>query len=54
MILPNFDEGSSPEGIRRSAALAEELGFQSVWATEHFVVGPEESAKPYRRLYDPL
>jgi probable F420-dependent oxidoreductase len=54
VILPNYDEGSSPAGIRSSAALAEELGFQSVWATEHFVVGPDASAKPYRRLYDPF
>jgi probable F420-dependent oxidoreductase len=54
VILPNFDEGSSRDGIRRSAALAEELGFRSVWATEHFVVGPDERAKPYRRVYDPF
>jgi probable F420-dependent oxidoreductase len=53
VILPNYDEGSSPDGIRRVAAAAEELGFDSVWATEHIVVGPD-AVDPYGRVYDPL
>jgi probable F420-dependent oxidoreductase len=53
VILPNFGAGSSPEGIRRSAQLAEELGFDSVWTTEHIVVGPQ-AYDPYGRVYDPL
>lgn len=53
MILPNFGEGSSPAGIRRTAEAAEELGFDSVWATEHIIVGPE-AVNPYGRVYDPL
>ena len=53
MILPNFGEGSSPDGIRRVAEAAEELGFDSVWATEHIIVGPE-GVDPYGRVYDPL
>ena len=53
MILPNFGRGSSPDGIRRSAELAEELGFDSVWATEHIIVGPE-GVDPYGRVYAPL
>ncbi len=39
--------------IRRVAELAEELGFDSVWATEHIIVGPE-AVDPYGRVYDPL
>jgi probable F420-dependent oxidoreductase len=54
VILPNYGEGSSPEGIRRAVSLAEELGFDSVWTTEHIVVGPDERADPYRRVYDSL
>jgi probable F420-dependent oxidoreductase len=54
VILPNFDAGSSPGGIRRAVEAAEELGFDSVWTTEHIVVGPEEAAAPYRRVYDAL
>lgn len=53
MILPNYGSGSSPEGIRRVAESAEELGFDSVWATEHIIVGAE-AVDPYGRVYDPL
>jgi probable F420-dependent oxidoreductase len=53
VILPNYGTGSSPEGIRRFAELAEELGFDSVWATEHIIVGPE-AVDPFGRVYDPL
>lgn len=52
-ILPNFGEGSSPTGIRRVAEAAEELGYDSVWTTEHIIVGPE-AADLYGRVYDPL
>jgi probable F420-dependent oxidoreductase len=53
VILPNYGESSSPEGIRRVAEAAEELGFDSVWTTEHIVVGPE-GVDPYGRVYDSL
>jgi probable F420-dependent oxidoreductase len=53
VILPNYGTGSSPEGIRRVAELAEELGFDSVWATEHIIVGPE-AVDPYGRVYSAL
>jgi probable F420-dependent oxidoreductase len=53
LILPNFGEGSTPDGIRRAADTAEELGFDSVWATEHVLVGPE-AVNPYGRVYAPL
>jgi probable F420-dependent oxidoreductase len=52
-ILPNFGDGSSPAGIRRATEAAEEAGFDSVWTTEHIVVGPE-GVDPYGRVYDPL
>jgi probable F420-dependent oxidoreductase len=53
VILPNYGADSSPDGIRRVAELAEELGFASVWTTEHIIVGPE-AVDPYGRVYDPL
>jgi len=53
VILPNYGTGSSPEVIRRDAKTAEEVGFDSVWTTEHIVVGPE-AVDPYGRVYDPL
>jgi probable F420-dependent oxidoreductase len=53
VILPNYGRDSNPDGIRRTAELAEELGFHSVWATEHIIVGPE-AYDPYGRVYAPL
>jgi probable F420-dependent oxidoreductase len=53
VILPNYGLDSNPDGIRRVAELAEELGFDSVWATEHIIVGPE-AVDPYGRVYAPL
>jgi probable F420-dependent oxidoreductase len=53
VILPNFGQESSPAAIRRFAEAAEELGFDSVWTTEHIIVGPE-AVDPYGRVYDPL
>jgi probable F420-dependent oxidoreductase len=53
VILPNYGQGSSPEGIRRVTELAAELGFDSVWTTEHIVVGPEARGS-FARVYDPL
>jgi probable F420-dependent oxidoreductase len=53
VILPNYGEGSSPDGIRATAETAEELGFDSAWATEHIIVGPE-AVDPYGRVFDPL
>jgi probable F420-dependent oxidoreductase len=53
IILPNFGEDATPEGVRAVAATAEELGFDSVWATEHIIVG-REAVDPYGRVLDPL
>jgi probable F420-dependent oxidoreductase len=53
IILPNFGEDATPEGVRAVAEAAEELGFDSVWATEHIIVGPE-AVDPYGRVLDPL
>ena len=53
IILPNFGERSSAAGIRRAAETAEELGYDSIWATEHVLVGPD-AVDPYGRVFAPL
>jgi probable F420-dependent oxidoreductase len=53
LILPNYGQDANPDGIRRVAEAAEELRFDSVWATEHIIVAAE-AADEYGRVYDPL
>jgi probable F420-dependent oxidoreductase len=53
VILPNYGRHASVDDVRRVVELAEELGFDSVWTTEHIIVGPE-AIDPYGRVYDPL
>ena len=53
VILPNYGSGATPDAIRRTAEVAAELEFDSVWTTEHIIVGPE-GVDPYGRVYDPL
>ena len=53
VILPNFDRDASPDGVRAVAEAAEELDFDSVWTTEHIIIGPE-GVRPYGRVLDPL
>jgi probable F420-dependent oxidoreductase len=53
VILPNYGLDANVDGIRRTTELAVELGFDSVWTTEHIIVGPE-GVDPYGRVYDPL
>jgi probable F420-dependent oxidoreductase len=53
VILPNYGLSASVDDIRRVVELAEELRFDSVWTTEHIIVGPE-AVDPYGRVYDPL
>jgi probable F420-dependent oxidoreductase len=53
VILPNYGAGSTVEGIRRTAEAAEAHGFDSIWTTEHIIVGPE-AVDPYGRVYEPF
>ena len=45
--------GSTPEGIRHVAEAAAELGLDSVWATEHVIVGPE-AQDAFGCVFEPL
>ncbi len=53
LILPNFGAIASGEAIRQSAALAEDLGFDSVWTTDH-VLMPASMPDPYGNLIESL
>jgi probable F420-dependent oxidoreductase len=48
ITVPNYRRLASPEHIIRIARRSEELGFDSLWVTDHVVV-PE----PYREMFGP-
>ena len=53
LILPNFGAIAGADAIRRSAILAEALGFDSVWTTDH-VLMPASMPEPYGHLVESL
>ncbi|HEV7603441.1 MAG TPA: hypothetical protein VGO15_00620, partial [Candidatus Limnocylindrales bacterium] len=53
LCLPNFPAGSSPEGIEAGADVAEQLGWSTVWTTDHILV-PHADASDYGGIYEAL
>jgi probable F420-dependent oxidoreductase len=51
--LPNFGGTVSPNKMVESGVLAEELGFDSIWSTDHIIV-PKENIDPYGNLVEAL
>lgn len=51
--LPNYGKDASREAIVRVAKLAEEVGYDSVWSTDHVLV-PKAYTSPYGNIYDVL
>ncbi len=53
LILPNFGAIAGGDAIHHCAALAEDLGFDSVWTTDH-VLMPASMPEPYGNLVESL
>ncbi|MGH9231364.1 MAG: TIGR03619 family F420-dependent LLM class oxidoreductase [Acidimicrobiales bacterium] len=51
--LPQFGRAAAPGAVEQAARLAEELGFDDVWVSDHLVV-PKDQPYPSPYLYDPL
>ena len=51
--LPNYGRGKTFDDIRRVAHAAEELGYDSVWTTDHLIV-PQENIEPYGNIMESL
>ena len=51
--LPQFGRAAVPGGVEQAARLAEELGFDDVWVSDHLVI-PKDQPYPAPHLYDPL
>ncbi|MEA2519841.1 MAG: hypothetical protein QOF49_1921 [Chloroflexota bacterium] len=52
LCLPNFTKLASPEAIDAAAAVAERLGWEAVWTTDHVVVDNSADAADYRVNFD--
>lgn len=51
--MPNYGETESVEALRKIAMSSEELGYDSVWATDH-VLMPVKSGTPYESILDSI
>jgi probable F420-dependent oxidoreductase len=51
--LPQYGRAAVAGAVERAAQLAEELGYDDVWVSDHLVV-PKDQAYPSPYLYDPL
>ena len=54
IALPNFTDFASPEAIEAAAAVAEQLGWDAVWTTDHVLVDRGNEAADYRINYDAI
>lgn len=54
IVLPTYRRLASPDNIVRAARLAEKLGFESVWTTDHIVIPADQEDLFGRVFYDPL
>ncbi len=53
LCLPNFPDGASTEGIEAGAGVADRLGWEAVWTTDHVLV-PHSAASDYGRIYEAI
>ena len=53
ICLPNFPAGAAAEGIEAGAAVAEQLGWSTVWTTDHLLV-PHSAAGEYGHIYEAI
>ena len=54
ICLPNFTDLASPEAIEAAADVADRLGWEAVWTTDHVLVDRSERAADYRTNYDAI
>jgi probable F420-dependent oxidoreductase len=54
IALPNFTDVASPDAIEATAAVAERLGWDAVWTTDHVLVDHGMAAADYRVNYDAI
>src|SRR4029077_14678329 len=53
-VLPNYTSIGSTEAIQAAADAADQLGFESVWTTDHVLVDRGTEAADYRTNFDAI
>lgn len=54
MVLPTIGPGAGREGLEAGAAVAAELGWSSVWVTDHLMVPSGEEAAEYGTILEAI
>lgn len=54
ICLPNFTDLASPEAIEAAAGVAEDLGWEAVWTTDHVLVDRSPRGADYRINFDAI
>src|SRR5580658_4163448 len=52
--LPQIGRKARPDGIKRAAIQAEELGYDDVWTSEHIIIPAGAMYPPSPIFYDPV
>ena len=54
ICLPNFTDLASPESIEAAAEVAERLGFETAWTTDHVLIDRGSAGADYHLNYDAI
>jgi probable F420-dependent oxidoreductase len=53
VCLPNYGPAAAPGAIKRAALAAEEMGYDSIWATDH-ILAPEKHGATFGQVIEAL
>jgi len=54
ICLPNFTDLATPDSIEAAAELAERVGWEAVWTTDHVLIDHSDEGSDYRTTFDAI